>query len=70
MATIMVDPERFPGVNAEGARALEAYLLSPATQAAIAAYREEGQDRQTTWPAAFDNNPAQLLGVTAGDDEE
>jgi tungstate transport system substrate-binding protein len=70
MAVIVVNPERFPGVNAEGARALEAYLLSPATQAAIAAYREDGQDRQTWWPAAFDNNPAQLLGASAGDDEE
>jgi tungstate transport system substrate-binding protein len=70
MATIVVNPERLPGINVEGARALEAYLLSPATQAAIAAYREEGLDRQTWWPAAFDNNPAQLLGVASRDDEE
>jgi len=70
MATVVVNPERFPGANAEGAQALEAYLLSPATQAAIAAYREDGMDRQTWWPAAFDNNPAQLLGLSSGDDEE
>jgi len=70
MATVVVNPDRFPGVNVEGARALEAYLLSPGTQAAIAAYREEGLDRQTWWPAAFDNNPAQVLGAAAGEDDE
>ena len=70
MAVIVVSPEKFPGVNAEGARALEAYLLSPATQAAIAAFREEGIDRQTWWPAAIDNNPAQLLGLSGDDDED
>jgi tungstate transport system substrate-binding protein len=70
MATVVVNPEKMPGVNIEGARALEAYLLSPGTQAAIAAYREKGLDRQTWWPAAFDNNPAQVLGSTAGDEED
>jgi hypothetical protein len=35
-------------------------------QAAVAAYREEGLDRQTWWPAARSNNPAELLGVPAG----
>lgn len=70
MATIVVNPERFPGSNVEGARALEAYLLSPATQAAIAAYREDGLGRQTWWPAALDNNPAQLLGTSSGGDDD
>jgi tungstate transport system substrate-binding protein len=66
MATIVVNPEKYPGANAEGARALEAWLLSPSVQAAVAAYREEGLDRQTWWPAARSNNPAELLGVPAG----
>jgi len=70
MATVVVNPEKIPGVNAEGARALEAYLLSPGTQAAIAAYRDKGLDRQTWWPAAFDNNPGQVLGSTAGEEED
>jgi tungstate transport system substrate-binding protein len=70
MATIVVSPVKFPGVNAEGAKALEAYLLSPGTQASIAAFREEGLDRQTWWPAGRDNNPAQLLGLTGEEAEE
>ncbi len=70
MATIVVNPDKVPGVNAEGAKALEAYLLSPAVQAAIAAFREEGLQRQTWWPAGRDNNPARMLGATGEDDEE
>jgi tungstate transport system substrate-binding protein len=69
MATIVVSPAKFPAVNVKGAKALEAYLLTPAVQAAIAAFREDGLDRQTWWPAGRDNNPAQLLGL-AGDDTE
>jgi tungstate transport system substrate-binding protein len=63
MATVVVNPERFPDANVAGARALEAYLLSPAVQAAVAAFREQGLDRQTWWPAARNNNPARLLGL-------
>ena len=70
MATIVVSPERFPDANVAGARALEAYLLSPAVQAAVAAFREDGLDRQTWWPAARNNNPAQLRGVEDGDEAE
>jgi len=69
MATIVVNPEKTPGVNAEGAKALEAYLLSPPAQGAIAAFREEGLDHQTWWPAGRDNDPAWMLG-TAGEDRE
>lgn len=70
MASIVVEPERFPAANAAGARALEAYLLSPQVQAAIAAFREDGVTWQTWWPAARSNNPAQLLGVDAGSDTD
>jgi tungstate transport system substrate-binding protein len=69
MATIVVSPKVSREPNVEGAKALEAYLLSPSTQASIAAFREEGLGRQTWWPAGRDNNPAQLLGLT-GDEEE
>jgi tungstate transport system substrate-binding protein len=70
MATIVVNAEKYPGVNTAGARALEAYLLSPGTQASIAAFREDGLDRQTWWPAGLDNNPAQILGLAGDEDEE
>ena len=70
MAAIVVNPERFPAANVAGARALEAYLLSPEVQAAVAAYREQGLDRQTWWPAARSNNPAQLLGISVGSDTD
>ena len=70
MAAIVVHPEKIPGANADGARALQAYLLSPATQAAIAAFREEGLDRQTWWPAGRDNDPARMLGMAGEDSEE
>ena len=63
MASIVVDPGRFPAANVTGARALEAYLLTPQVQAAISAFREDGVTWQTWWPAARSNNPAQLLGV-------
>lgn len=35
---IVVDPRRFPRVNAEGARAFAAYLVSPEAQALIASF--------------------------------
>ena len=35
MVLVVVNPERVPGVNVEGARALERYLLAPPTQAQI-----------------------------------
>jgi tungstate transport system substrate-binding protein len=70
MATVVVNPEKVPGVNVAGAKALEAYLLSPPAQAAIAAFREEGLDYQTWWPSGRDNDPAQMLGLAAADGED
>ena len=70
MATIVVNPAIFPDANVAGATALEAYLLAPATQAAIAAFRENGLDRQTWWPAGRDNNPALLPGTMGSTAEE
>ena len=70
MAAVVVNPEKIPGVNVEGAKALQAYLLSPSAQAAVAAFREEGLDRQTWWPAGVDNNPAQMLGMAGQDTED
>lgn len=44
MLTVAVNPARFPAgtINAEGAQALQAYLLSPQTQARILAFRYAG----------------------------
>lgn len=55
MAAIVVDPEKVPGANAKGARALVDYLLSPRTQARIAAFRTPGSDLQFWWPAGRNN---------------
>jgi tungstate transport system substrate-binding protein len=55
MATVRVNPAKVSGVNAAGADALEQYLLKPATQAKIAAFRMEGSSEQLWWPAARNN---------------
>jgi ABC-type tungstate transport system permease subunit len=55
MVSVVVNPERVKGVNVEGARALQRYLLAPATQARIRAYRYVGYDAQFWWPAGLQN---------------
>ncbi|MEJ2516026.1 MAG: substrate-binding domain-containing protein [Gammaproteobacteria bacterium] len=67
MASIVVNPEHFPGANREAATALQGYLLSPAVQARVAAFREEGIDRPTWWPAARNNDPRWMLSQAAAD---
>lgn len=56
MATVVVNPDKVPGVNAQGATALEEYLLSPRAQARVAAFRSMGSDLQLWWPAARSNS--------------
>lgn len=56
MGTVLVNPDKVPGVNTEGAQALQKFLLSAETQAKIAAFRSPGSDDQFWWPAARDNN--------------
>ena len=55
MAAVIVNPEKLKGVNVEGATALRDYLLSPQTQARIAAFRSPRSDEQLWWPAGRDN---------------
>ena len=55
MAAIVVKPDKVPGVNAGGARALVDHLLSPQVQAKIAAFRSPGSDLQLWWPAGRNN---------------
>jgi tungstate transport system substrate-binding protein len=55
MASVVVNPDRVKGVNVDGARALEHYLLAPATQARIRAFRYSGYDAAFWWPASVQN---------------
>ncbi len=56
MATVRVNPAKFPDVNATGAEALEKYLLTPRAQAKVAAFRMSGSDEQLWWPAGRNNS--------------
>jgi ABC-type tungstate transport system permease subunit len=55
MTAVAVNPDKVPGVNAEGAGKLIDYLLSPRIQAKIAAFRAPGSDLQLWWPAGRNN---------------
>jgi tungstate transport system substrate-binding protein len=56
MVAIAVNPEKFPVRNVEGAHALQQYLLTPATQARIRAFRIPGIDFQLWWPVGRSNS--------------
>jgi len=56
MVSIVVDSKKVPGVNADGARAFERYLLAPTTQAQVRAFRYPDFDQQAWWPAGRHNN--------------
>jgi len=56
MVSMIVDPKKVAGVNADAAKAFEDYLLLPATQARIRAFRYPGLDQQVWWPAGRNNN--------------
>jgi tungstate transport system substrate-binding protein len=55
MVTVAVNPNEVPGVNLTGAEAFQRYLLDPATQARIRAFRLPGIDEQIWWPAGRHN---------------
>lgn len=56
MAIVLVNPKKISGVNFKGAARLRDYLLSPRTQAKIAAFRSPGSDRQLWWPGGRNNH--------------
>ncbi len=56
MVAIVVNPKKVPGVNAEGAIAMEKYLIAPATQARIRDFRYPDFDQQAWWPAGRHNS--------------
>lgn len=60
MVSIVVNPSKVPGVNSDGATALQRYLLRAETQARIRAYRDPNVDQPLWWPAARNNDPAAL----------
>jgi tungstate transport system substrate-binding protein len=55
MVAIVVNPKKVQGVNAEGATALQEFLISPAIQARIRAFRYADFDQQVWWPAGRHN---------------
>jgi tungstate transport system substrate-binding protein len=55
MVTIAVNPDKVSGVNVEGVTAFQQYLLAPATQARIRAFRLPGISQQIWWPAGWNN---------------
>lgn len=58
MVAIVVNPQKVPGVNETGARALQQFLLSPAAQAQIRLFRVPGIDQELWWPAGRNNEDA------------
>ncbi|HEX2842257.1 substrate-binding domain-containing protein [Hyphomicrobium sp.] len=57
MCSVVVNPDKVPGANAEGATAFERYLLSARAQALVAAFRTpDSKDMQLWWPAALHND--------------
>jgi tungstate transport system substrate-binding protein len=56
MVSIVVNPAKVAGVNADGARMFQEFLLAPATQARIRAFRYPDFDQQAWWPAGRHNN--------------
>jgi len=64
MVCVVSNPAKLRGVNVTGAKALQAYLLAPATQARIAAFRYAGIDTEVFVPAGRNNEDAALEAVT------
>lgn len=56
MVSIVVNSEKIHGVNADAAKAFEAFLLAPATQARVRAFRFPDFNQQAWWPAGRHNN--------------
>jgi len=56
MVAIVVNPDAVKGVNATAAKTFQTFLLSPAVQARIAAFRYPDFDQQVWWPAGRHNS--------------
>ena len=62
MVSIVVNPQRVPGVDDEAATILQRFLIDPGTQARMRQFRHHGLDAQTWWPAGRNNSGAELAG--------
>ena len=60
MVSVLVRPDKLPGVNASDAKAFERFLIAPQTQAQIRAFRIPGFPSQVWWPAGRLNSGAFL----------
>jgi tungstate transport system substrate-binding protein len=56
MVAVVVNPKKVPGVNADSATAFQNFLIAPATQARLRAFRYPDFDQQTWWPAGRHNS--------------
>ncbi len=56
MVSMVVNPTKVRGVNVDGANAFQNYMIAPATQAQIRAFRYPDFDQQAWWPAGRHNN--------------
>jgi tungstate transport system substrate-binding protein len=64
MVCVVVNPRKVPNANVAGATALQKYLLAPATQARIEAFRYAGLDMAVFLPAGRNNEDDVLKAVT------
>ena len=64
MVCVVSNPAKVPHANVAGAKALQTYLLLPATQARIAAFRYAGIEVPVFLPAGRNNEDAVLQAVT------
>lgn len=62
MVSVLVRPDKLPGINAADAKAFERFLIAPETQAQIRAFRIKGFAGQVWWPAGRLNSGAFLSG--------
>lgn len=60
MVSIVVNPDRVPGVRAEAATTLQQFLMEPRTQARMRRFRHHELTSQTWWPAGRNNAGADL----------
>jgi tungstate transport system substrate-binding protein len=59
MVAVVVNAKKVPGVNADGAKAFLDFLIAPATQARVRAFRYPDFDQQAWWPAGRHNSAAE-----------
>jgi ABC-type tungstate transport system permease subunit len=55
MVSVVVNPKKVKGVNANGAAAFQNFLIAPATQVRIREFRYPDFDSQAWWPSGRHN---------------